>query len=69
MGLGAKLAGLPTLDMWDFNADAPGFFINYLAIVGAFAALTHYGLLLSRTLARPGTGARLTRTADKPDPR
>lgn len=69
MSLGAKLMGRPTLDMWDFNADAPGFFINYLAIVGAFAALTHYGLLLSQTLARPGTGARLTRAADKPGSR
>lgn len=44
MGLASKLMWRYSLDMWDFNADIPGFFVNYLSIMGLYAALTHYAL-------------------------
>jgi hypothetical protein len=48
MALGSKLMLTYSLDMWDFNESTLGFFINYLSIVGLFAAVTHYGLLSVR---------------------
>jgi hypothetical protein len=48
MALGSKLMLTYSLDMWDFNESTLGFFINYLSIVGLFAAVTHYGLFSVR---------------------
>lgn len=48
MGLGTKLRLQYALDMWDFNESTLGFFVNYLSIIGLYAALTHYGLSLLR---------------------
>lgn len=31
-----------TLDMWDFNESALGFFLNYGSIVCLYAAVVHY---------------------------
>ncbi len=52
MGLGAKLRLQYALDMWDFNESTIGFFVNYLSIIGLYAALTHYGLSFLRRLKR-----------------
>lgn len=46
MGFGPKLMLTHTLDMWDFNESALGFFVNYGSIVCLYAAVTHYALLL-----------------------
>ncbi|NWJ26085.1 DUF4405 domain-containing protein [Rhizobium sp. RM] len=48
MGFGSKLMLTYALDMWDFNASTLQFFVNYASIVGLFAAVTHYALLLVR---------------------
>lgn len=52
MGLGTKLRLQYALDMWDFNESTIGFFVNYLSIIGLYAALTHYGLTLLRERKR-----------------
>lgn len=46
MGVGSKLALQMSLDGWDFDAAAPGFFIHWLSIAGLYVFLTHYVLLL-----------------------
>lgn len=50
MAFGSKLMLTYTLDMWDFSQSTHGFFINYAAIIGLYAALTHYGLIFIRRL-------------------
>ena len=55
MDLGAKLLSRPTLDMWDFNAATPRFFLHWLSIMGLCAVLGHHG---ARLLRRPLTLAR-----------
>jgi|TARA_R110002126_G_scaffold86592_1_gene209028 hypothetical protein len=50
MGIVTRLRFQYALDMWDFNADTFGFFVNYLSIIGLLAAVTHYGLRLWRAL-------------------
>lgn len=52
MAFGSKLMFSYSLDMWDFNAATSGFFVNYAAIIGLFAALTHYGLLALRAFKK-----------------
>ncbi|ENN88422.1 hypothetical protein RHSP_75547 [Rhizobium freirei PRF 81] len=49
MGFGSKLMLTHTLDMWDFNESALGFFLNYGSIVCLYAAITHYSLALMRS--------------------
>ncbi|MBS7589094.1 DUF4405 domain-containing protein [Ancylobacter defluvii] len=46
MTFGSKLLLHTTLDMWDFNEETPRFFVNYLSIIGLYAALAHYALAL-----------------------
>ncbi|NTJ66494.1 DUF4405 domain-containing protein [Agrobacterium rhizogenes] len=46
MGFSSKLMLTYTLDMWDFNESALGFFLNYGSIVCLYAAITHYSLAL-----------------------
>lgn len=45
MGLGGKLAMQMSLDGWDFEAQAAGFFLRWASIVGLGVALTHYTLV------------------------
>lgn len=59
MGFGTRLRFQYALDMWDFNADMAGFFVNYLCILGLLAALSHYGLRLWRALPRRGAAERV----------
>lgn len=54
MGLGTKLRLQYALDMWDFKESTLGFFVNYLSIIGLYAALTHCGLSLLREHKRRG---------------
>jgi hypothetical protein len=42
MGLGTKLALQMSLDGWDFEASAFGFFLHWLSIVGLYAVLSHH---------------------------
>lgn len=44
LGVGARLAMEATPDWWDFEAAAAGFFRHCVAIVGLYAALTHYAV-------------------------
>ena len=53
MAFGSKLMLTYSLDMWDFSESAFGFFLNYGAIVGLFAALTHYALAAVQYFSRP----------------
>jgi len=56
LGLGGKLAMQVSLDWWNFEESVAGFFLHAVAIVGLFAAATHYAVKLGRRLG--GTGAR-----------
>lgn len=53
MAFGSKLMLTYSLDMWDFNESAFGFFLNYGAIVGLFATLTHYALAVVQYFSCP----------------
>ncbi|WP_239495811.1 DUF4405 domain-containing protein [Yoonia maritima] len=52
MGIFTRLRFQYALDMWDFNADMIGFFVNYLSIIGLLAALTYYSQRIWRSLPR-----------------
>ncbi|KRB61537.1 hypothetical protein ASE04_22050 [Rhizobium sp. Root708] len=69
MGFGSKLMLTYTLDMWDFNESAFGFFLNYGSIVCLYAALTHYVMsMLRRRKSGGGSGAiRTSRPQTAPD--
>lgn len=43
--LSDKLLNIPALEMWDFNANALGFFLHYGAIVGLATVVGHYTAL------------------------
>jgi hypothetical protein len=60
MLVGSKLLLLPVMDMWDFNASAPRFFVNQLSIVGLYAGLTHYGNQWMQHLGRDDNVVRRT---------
>ncbi|WGD32239.1 DUF4405 domain-containing protein [Ancylobacter sp. WKF20] len=58
MTFGSKLVLSYTLDMWDFHTQTLRFFVNFGAIIGLYAALTHYGLTgLQRRKASAVAGA------------
>jgi hypothetical protein len=58
MDLGSKLMLTYSLDMWDFSESTGAFFLNYAAIVGMFAAFTHYALAAILFLHRPAPNPR-----------
>jgi hypothetical protein len=61
MGFGSKLMLTYTLDMWDFNESALGFFLNYGSIVCLYAAVTHYVLsMMRRRKSVSGSGSAFT---------
>lgn len=53
MNLPAKLANLPTMDMWDFTARTPRFFVNWLSIIGLFAVLAWLSVRILPQARRP----------------
>lgn len=55
MAFGSKLMLTYSLDMWDFNESALGFFVNYASIVGLCAGITHYALQLVPLARRTAT--------------
>ncbi|MGQ3215149.1 MAG: hypothetical protein ACT6U0_23900 [Shinella sp.] len=67
MAFWAKLMLAYSLDMWDFNENTLGFFINYASIVGLYATLTHYTLSLFGTVRARGMEdrQRLTERYDR----
>lgn len=44
MDVGSKLSLQMSLDGWDFEESTPGFFLNWVSIVGLYVFLTHYVL-------------------------
>ncbi|HNW87607.1 MAG TPA: DUF4405 domain-containing protein [Candidatus Limiplasma sp.] len=42
LALGSKLLMQTTFGYWDFETDAPGFFLSYLAVLSIAIALAHY---------------------------
>lgn len=52
MGVGTKLAFQMSLDGWDFESAAPGFFLNWASIAGLYAAAAHYALAGLQALQR-----------------
>lgn len=44
MDVGSKLSFQMSLDGWDFENSTPGFFLNWISIVGLYVFLTHYVL-------------------------
>jgi hypothetical protein len=42
MVFGSKLFLIDVMDMWDFNAEAMRFFLNFASIMGLYIALGHY---------------------------
>jgi hypothetical protein len=52
MGVGTKLSFQMSLDGWDFDASAPGFFLHWASIAGLYVCLTHYGLSALRRMKR-----------------
>lgn len=52
--LGNKLLNIPALEMWDFNANASGFFVHYGSILGLAAVVGYYfALWLQSRRGRP----------------
>lgn len=47
LGLGTKLSMQMTLDWWDFEASALGFFVHCIAVSGLIISVTYYGARLS----------------------
>lgn len=45
MMLGTKLSLNYAMEMWDFNAQTPRFFLTYGCILGLYAAVAHYALI------------------------
>lgn len=68
MAFGSKLMLTYTLDMWDFTESTLWFFLNYASIVGLYASITHYGLVVvqSRRLARERSKT-VSYRAEEPD--
>lgn len=56
MGFADKLMWRYALDMWDFTAQTPRFFLNWLSIVGLYACISHYGLKMLRVAQRGRAG-------------
>ncbi|XAH22946.1 DUF4405 domain-containing protein [Xylophilus sp. GW821-FHT01B05] len=52
MGVGAKLSFQMSLDGWDFDASAPGFFLHWASIAGLYVCLAHYGMGALRSMKR-----------------
>ncbi|WP_417842066.1 DUF4405 domain-containing protein [Terasakiella sp.] len=52
LDLGYRLSMTMTLDWWNFEESAIGFFIHAVAIMGLYIFATHYGLILLQTLKR-----------------
>ncbi len=57
MEVGTKLAMQMSLEWWDFEASAAGFFLRWISILGLYVFLTHYALAAvhawrGRSLAR-----------------
>jgi hypothetical protein len=52
LGMGTKLTGEVTMDMWDFNESTAGFFFHLAAVAGLVAVLTYYAAALIRRLPR-----------------
>ncbi|RFB96554.1 hypothetical protein B5K08_09305 [Rhizobium leguminosarum bv. trifolii] len=69
MGFGSKLMLSYTLDMWDFNESAFGFFLNYGSIVCLSAAVAHYvmSMLRRRKSGRGSGSSRKSRPQTAPD--
>ena len=59
LGLGGKLASELSMDWWDFEASTLGFFTRLVAVVGLYAALAHYGMLLTGRLRPAGLSGLL----------
>lgn len=45
LDIASRLLLIPTMQFWDFNEDAAGFFLRVGAIAGLYAALGHYGVM------------------------
>ncbi|MBL8670888.1 MAG: DUF4405 domain-containing protein [Alphaproteobacteria bacterium] len=52
LGIGTKLAMQVTLDLWDFEASAAGFFRHCVAVAGLGIVLTHYAMAWVRRRPR-----------------
>lgn len=52
MGVGSKLTLQMSLEWWDFEASAAGFFLHWMSIVGLYVFLTHYLLQWLHTRKR-----------------
>jgi len=48
LGIGDRLAMRISLDWWDFDAGAPGFFAHCGAVAGLLIAASHYGARVLR---------------------
>jgi hypothetical protein len=57
MGVGSKLALQMSLDGWDFEASAPGFFLNWAAIAGLYMFVAHYAMGAAQALQRKTAAA------------
>lgn len=52
MGVFSKLTLQMSLDGWDFEESAPGFFLNWFSTVGLYAVISHYAFGWIRTRSR-----------------
>lgn len=57
MGAGTKLALQMSLDGWDFEASAVGFFLNWASIAGLYIFVTHYALMRIQKMKRKAASA------------
>ena len=65
LDIGSRLLLISTMQFWDFNEDAAGFFLRIVAISGLHIAAGHYGLLVIQVLRRPAEGLDTSRPHPK----
>lgn len=54
--IGSRLLLIPTMQFWDFNEDAAGFFLRIGCIAGLYAVLGHYGATLLQSIRGSAKG-------------
>jgi hypothetical protein len=71
LGLASKLSMQMTLDWWNFEEAAAGFFVHCVAVIGGIITATYYGVkLISHVVvSRASTGAAASPQAQQPQSR
>ncbi len=52
LAIGSRLLLIPTMQFWDFNEDAAGFFLRIGSVAGLYVAVGHYGVTAIQAFRR-----------------